>query len=158
MLFLLKPTDTGWMIGIVPKAQCVQDEDWASVVNAPYRGYNSLYLDTGYGVTAKEAVDINPREFSFVVTCEDYKRERHWLEIVLWPYNYPRQEEDEALAKLGTSPLGKARLTIVKSKVSRAEQDIEGKNYGRIDWLKFTLDIISPLHEGRKIPSHKPSP
>lgn len=94
-----------------------------------------------------------------MVTCEDYKREAHRLEIVLWPYNYSRQDADEALAKLGTSPLGKARLTIVKSKVSRAEQDIEGKNYGKIDWLRFRLDIVSPPHRGGKLklaPSNSP--
>lgn len=35
LLFLLKPTHTGWIIGIVPKDQCIQNEDWASVVNFP---------------------------------------------------------------------------------------------------------------------------
>jgi len=95
---------------------------------------------------------MGPREFSFVTTCEDYQRESHRLGIVLWPYNYSRQEADDALAKLGTSPLGKAKLTILESKVSRAGQDIEGKNYGKIDWLRFRLDITSPVHRGPQSP------
>jgi hypothetical protein len=114
------------------------------VVNAPYRSYNSLHLDTEYGVTAKGALDFNPREFSFVTTCADYKRESHRLNIVLWPYTYSQKVADEALAKLDTSPLGKARLTILKSKISLAEPDVEGKNYDKIDWIKFRLDITAP--------------
>ncbi|MGI8744734.1 MAG: hypothetical protein ACR2NN_19610 [Bryobacteraceae bacterium] len=152
LLFLLKPTNTGWMVAVVPKVRCIENEDWASVVNPPYRNYNALYLDTAYGVTAEEAVSISPREFSFVTTCEAYKSESHRLEIVLWPYNYSKKEADEAMAKLGPSPLGKARLAIVKSKVSRAEHAIEGKNYGKIDWLEFRLDINPSVLRGRKSP------
>lgn len=135
LLFLLKPTDTGWMIGMVPKTRCVDFEDWASVVNAPYRGYNSLSLNTDYGVTAREAVKMNPRKFSFVVTCEAYKRESSRLEIVLWPYNHSEKEVDEATTKLGTSRLGRGSLTILKSRISQAEQ---------IDWLQFRLDVAFP--------------
>ena len=145
LLFLLTANGSGWKIGIVPKARCMEDEDWAYVVNVPYRSYSALYLDTEYGVSAKKAVDFNPREFWFVTTCEDYKLESHRLNIVLWPYVYPQKEADDALAKLGTSPLGKARLTILKSKVSPAQPGIEGKDYDRIDWLKFKLDITAPV-------------
>jgi hypothetical protein len=150
--FVLRPMDTGWTIGIVPKTRCVDGEDWASVVNAPYRNYNALHLDASYGVSAKEAVGINPREFLYVTNCEDYRQEAHRLEIVLWPYNHSQQEADEALAKLGTSALGKARLTISSAKVSPADRAIEGKNYGRIDWLKFRLDVASPPPERRHRP------
>jgi len=152
LFFLLKPTDTGWMINIVPKSHCGENDDWAHVVNAPYRNYNALFVDASYGITAAEAVGYGPRRFSFVVTCEDFKRERHRLEIVLWPYNYSQPEVDEASAKLGTSPLGKATFSILDSKISRAKENIEGKNYGKIDWLRFRLDIASPAARGR--PSH----
>jgi hypothetical protein len=150
LLFLLTATGSGWKIGIVPKAPCSESGDWTYVVNPPYRFYSSLYLDTEYGVTAKKAVDFNPREFSFVTTCEDYKRESHRLNIVLWPYIYSQKEADDALAKLGTSPLGKAKLTILKSKVSPAQPGIEGKDYDRIGWLKFRLDITPPVVGGGK--------
>jgi hypothetical protein len=33
----------------------------------------------------------------------------------------------------------------LKSKVSLAELGIEGKDYDRIDWLKFRLDITPPV-------------
>lgn len=87
---------------------------------------------------------MGPSEFSFVTTCEDYKREMSRLEIVLWPYNHSEQEHNEAMEKLGTSPLAAGRMTIPKSKVSRAEEDIEGKNYGKIDWINFRLAILPP--------------
>lgn len=154
LIFRLEPNEEGWMIRIVPKAACGEDVgDWASVVNPPYRNYNSLHVDASYGFTAKEAVENrNPREFSFVVTCEDYNIESHLLHIVLWDYGHSQQEREEAMAKLGTSPLGKAKFTILDSKVSPAERDIEGKNYGKIDWLKFRLDITPPAARGRKSP------
>lgn len=44
LLFLLKPTDSGWMIDIVPKVPCSEEADFARVVNAPYRNYNSLFV------------------------------------------------------------------------------------------------------------------
>jgi hypothetical protein len=151
--FALVPSETGWMIGISPSRRCLEPDDWASVVNAPYRNYNSLYVDTGYGVTAREAVDITPREFSFLTNCEDYKREFRRLEIVLWPADHSQKEADEALATLGTSPLGKGRFTILDSRVSPAADEIEGKNYGKIDWLRFRLDISPPAAPKRKGPS-----
>lgn len=153
LLFVLNPTDSGWMIRIVPKVPCAGNDDWASVVNAPYRNYNSLFVDASYGITAKEAVkEMNPREFSFVVSCGDYKREGHRLDIVLWPYSYSQQEVDRARAERGTAPLGRGKLTILDSKTSLAEQEIEGKNYGMIDWLKFRLEVSFPQSQARKRP------
>lgn len=153
LVFLLEPNDTGWMIRIRPKDPCTENGDWASVVNAPYRNYSSLFVDASYGITAQEAVvQMNPRKFSFVVSCDDYQTESRRLNIVLWPYTYSRQEVDEATAKLGTSPLGKAKFTILDSRVSPAEKDIEGKNFGKIDWLRFKLDISPPAVRGHKTP------
>lgn len=141
LVLVLQPAETGWMIAVVPKTKCVEPDDWAAVVNAPYRNYNALHVDSSYGITASEAVKINPREFFFVQSCEEYKEERRRLDIVLWPYNYSKAEEEEALAKLGTSRLGRAKLTIVEAKVSTAGKEIEGKNYGRVEWLKFRVEV-----------------
>jgi hypothetical protein len=149
MEIVLKPTDSGWTIGIVPKTKCADYDDWAGVVNAPYRNYNALHLDSSYGITAQEAVGINPREFVYVTTCDDYKQEAKRLEIVMWPYNHTQQENNDALAKLATLASGKARLTILSAKVSPAEQEIAGKNYGRIDSLKFRLDVTPPAPRRR---------
>jgi hypothetical protein len=147
--FVLRPSETGWTISIVPKVKCGENDDWAGVVNAPYRGYNLLHLDASYGITAQEAVGINPREFLYVTNCDDFKQEAKRLEVVMWPYNHTQQENDDALAKLATLASGKARLSILSAKVSPAEQAIEGKNYGRIDSLKFRVDVAPPARSQR---------
>jgi hypothetical protein len=40
--------------------------------------------------------------------------------------------------------MGKLKLTILKSRVSPTGRLIEGKDYGKIDWLSFAVDI-TPL-------------
>jgi hypothetical protein len=151
IFFVLRPTDSGWMIRVVPKEPCGNNADWASVVNAPYRNYNALYVDASYGITAEEAVrKMSSREFRFAVTCEDYQLESDRLQIALWPYTHSKKEVDEAMAKLGTSPLGKGRFVISDSRTSPAEQDVDGKDYGRVDWIRFELDITLPKRNGGK--------
>jgi hypothetical protein len=54
------------------------------------------------------------------------------------PRNY-----DEALEKLGTSPLGKDRFWITNSKITHAG-DTPDRKTGRIEWMKFTVEIILP--------------
>jgi hypothetical protein len=142
--FVLNPTDTGWMIAIVPAAACADANEWAWVANPPYRNYNALFVDTGYGITAWEAAAWGPREFHFVTTCADYRRESQWVRTLLWPYSYSEKEVNEAQAKLGSSPLARGRFTIRGSKVSPAAEAIEGKNYGQIDWLRFDVEITFP--------------
>ena len=76
LVFVLQPTDSGWMAGVVPKTKCVEadwSEDFARIATPPYRSYNSLFVDASYGVRAKEVVERPPRQFSFVLTCEDFK-------------------------------------------------------------------------------------
>ena len=136
LVFGMHPTGTGCEIGIFPKTKCPND-NWAMVVNAPYRGYNALHLDTAYGVTAKQAIEKGPRQFSFVLTCEAYQQELLRLNKILWPDNYLKEEVDEALAKRNSSPHGSATLTIVEARVSASED-------GQIAWVKFTLDIKTP--------------
>ncbi len=147
--FVLKPNDTGWTISVVPVAACGNSGDWATVVNPPYRNYNALHVDASYGTTAWEAVAWLPREFRFVTTCAGYRQESERLNIVLWPYSFSEREASEALKMLGTTANGQGRFTILDSKVSRAKKEIEGKNYGQIDWLKFEVEItLVPLRRG----------
>lgn len=129
--FVLAP---GWTIAVVPKKPEGDCQEFASVVNAPYRAHRPLYIDMSYGWTAEDEVSISPREFRFVTNCADYRTEYARLAIVLWPYTAASPREyDETLAKLGTSPLGKGRLWITDSKVT-----------GRIEWMKFSVEIILP--------------
>jgi hypothetical protein len=61
--FVLAP---GWTITVVPKKTEADCQEFASVVNAPYRAHRALYIDTTYDWTAEDEVSDSPREFRFV--------------------------------------------------------------------------------------------
>jgi hypothetical protein len=133
----------GWNIAIVPTRPQGDCREFASVVNPPYRAHRSLYIDMSYGWTAEQEVSTSPREFDFVTNCADYHTESERLNIVLWPYTATKEKADEALAKLGTSPLGKGRLWITGSRITHAGDTAEDKS-GRIEWMTFTVEIRLP--------------
>jgi hypothetical protein len=168
--FVLNP---GWTIAIVPKRPEEGCQEFASVVNAPYRAHRELYIDTSYGWTAEQEVSVSPREFRFVTNCADYRIEAARLNIVLWPYTATEQHHNEALAKLGTSPLGTGRLWITGSKISHPEagasvappflgkelnklqagraascatcsKDTPDQKLGKIEWMTFRVEIKLP--------------
>ena len=141
--FVLKP---GWLIAIgprYPEGNC-GDGDFANVENPPYRAHREIYIDATYGWTAEQEVSASPREFNFVTNCADYRAESDRLSIVLWPYTAKSDKEyNEAMAKLGSVPLGKGRLWITGSKISHAN-DTADQNQGEIEWLQFSVEIVLP--------------
>lgn len=140
--FVLQP---GWNIAIVPKQPEGDCREFASVVNAPYRAHRDLYIDESYGWSAEQEVSVSPREFRFVMNCADYRTEMARLNIVLWPYTATPKQAEEALAKLGSSPLGTGRLWITDSKISHPHDTPEEK-LGRIEWMSFSVEIrLLPL-------------
>jgi len=137
--FVLAP---GWTITVVPKKPEGDCQEFASVVNAPYRAHRDLYIDTTYGWTAEDEVSTTPREFRFVTNCADYRTEYERLSILMWPYYAPTPRSyDEALAKPGTSALGKGRLWITNSKITHVGDTADNKA-GTIEWMKFTVEIM----------------
>ena len=138
--FVLEP---GWTIAVVPKHSEGDCQEFASVVNAPYRAHRDLFLDASYGWTAEDEVNASPRNFYFVTNCADYRAESERLNIILWGYTHTEQEGKEALAKLGSSPLGIGRLWITASKITHAG-DSSGQNTGRIEWMHFAVEIKLP--------------
>lgn len=141
--FVLKP---GWTIAIEPKhprGDC-RDGDFADVENPPYRAHREIYINASYGWTAEQEVSASPREFDFVTNCVDYRAESDRLGIVLWPYTAKSDKEyEEAMAKLGSVPLGKGRLWITGFKISHAN-DTPDQNEGEIESLQFSLEIVLP--------------
>jgi hypothetical protein len=64
--------------------------------------------------------------------------------ITLWPYMAKSDKEyAEAMAKLGSVPLGKGRLWITESKISHTN-DTPNQNEGEIKWLQFSVEIVLP--------------
>jgi hypothetical protein len=149
LVLALKGGAGGWTIVVSPqKTTDPACEDFAWVVNPPFRSYNALDLDASYGITAREAVEISPRKFHFVLSCAGLKRESTFVErlIMSSPAGMQPTEKQvaEAEAKRGTSPQGHGSLWILDYKISAAPEDIEGKNYGQIDWIRFRVEIRFP--------------
>ena len=135
--------ERGWNIAIVPKRPEGDCHEFASVVNPPYRAHRDLYIDTTYGWTAEDEVSTSPRQFRFVTNCADYRIESERLNIVMWPYTATPKRAEEALARLGTSPLGKGRLWITDSRISHAS-DTPDEKPGKIQSMSFSVEITLP--------------
>jgi hypothetical protein len=151
LVLILASTGDGWDIRVSPQTAGEREcEDFTWVVNPPFRNYNALYLNSSYGMTAQDAVDESPREFNFVLSCAGYKREstfvRRLIESTPAGFQHSEKQIAEAQAKLGTSPQGHGNLWILDYEISPAPKDIEGKNYGQIDWIRFRVEIRFPVN------------
>jgi hypothetical protein len=70
---------------------------------------------------------------------------------------YPNRPANSALAKLGTSPLGKGRLWITASRISQAGDSPDNKA-GKIEWMKFSVEIILPHRRWNSHPEESEIP
>lgn len=138
--------DTGWTIEVSPQGKPFDPEcgDLLWVVTPPYHLQNARYIDTQYGITAQEAVRNSPREFSFVLNCADYETESKRVNLAIYPSTASKQEVNDALAKLGSSPLGKGRLWIEDSKITPGHESGDANDLGAIHWIKFRVEIKFP--------------
>jgi hypothetical protein len=145
LIFLLKADDDGWIIEVHPEnpggASC---RNYSTVIAAPLHGYTANDLNVSYGISAAEALKQSPRDVAFVLDADACKQEDRRLNKLLYPSSYPPAEIEEAQARFGTSPTGKAVLRILQSKVSPSGGLVEGKDPGKIDWIKFEVQITFP--------------
>ncbi len=147
LVFALRPTNDGWSIVVEPVAGLEGTgcgDNFASVIAVPMRGYREVDLEATYGNTAKEAVALTPRDVDFVMNAEDCKREEDRRTKLTWPSQYTQKLVEEAEAKFASSISGHAELKVLDSKVSPSGVLVEGKDYGKIDWLKFEVVITFP--------------
>jgi hypothetical protein len=147
LVFVLDPKNVdGWVITVAPESGSNHGscDDFSGIVATPFHGYKATDLNTLYAHTAREAVGYPQREFSFVLNEADCKRELEWGNRLLWSYSYPEKEVKEAQEKFGSSPCGKTRFKILASGVSAGGDILEGKDLGKIDWVKFEVEITFP--------------
>jgi hypothetical protein len=147
LVFALRPTDDGWSIVVEPAGGLAATgcgDNYASVIAVPMRGYREVDLAVSYGNTAKEAVALSPRDADFVLNAEDCKREEDRRTKLTWPSQYTQKLVEDAQAKFATSVAGHAVLKVLDSKVSDSGVLVEGKDYGKIDWLKFEVVVTFP--------------
>ena len=147
LVFVLRPADDGWTVVVEPagglEATGCRD-NFAGVIGVPLRGYREVDLAPGYGNTAREAVALSPREIDFVLTGDDCRREDERRTKLSWPSSYTQKEVEEAQAKFATSPAGTAVVKVLDSKTSPSGAPVEGKDYGKIDWLRFEVVVTFP--------------
>jgi hypothetical protein len=147
LVFVLSPDeDNGWTITVEPKENPNDPacDDYVAVATPPYHGPNARFIDTAYGIPAKDAVKQSRRQFAFVTNCADNRRAEGWVERIVNPGGYSDHEVKEGYAKLGTSPMGTGVLMILGSRTSPAKETVEGVNLGQIDWIKFEATIMLP--------------
>lgn len=147
LVFVLRASDEGWHIAVEPAAGLAAtgcNDNFAGVIAVPMRGYREVDLTAEYGNSAAEAVALTPRDVDFVLTGEDCKREEDRRNKLTWPSQYTQKQVEDAEARFATSTAGHAVLRVLDSKVSPSGTLVEGKDYGKIDWLKFDVVVTFP--------------
>jgi hypothetical protein len=142
LAFRLDQDQDGWTIEVGPEGRS-SCEDFVSVIATPLRGPQINKINTDYGVSAADAVQ-RTRQFPFVLNEKDCALESARREIILWPYSYPKEEANQALAHFGTSPTGTAVVRFLDSRISPSGRLVQGKDLGKIDWIKFEVTITFP--------------
>lgn len=134
LLFRMVPNSAGnppgWVITIAPKDRSRDDYVW--VVTPPYRYWNPRYVDISYGLSAREAVEMTSRDFSFVTNETDYKTADEAVNVLLWPAQYNKKEIQEAMDKLEAVHKSKGILTILDASLSTGtdgNQEIQSMDF-----------------------------
>jgi hypothetical protein len=152
LLFRLtsKGKQEGWDIEVVPQRNGdAGNSEYVWVVTPPYRSGNPRYLDTSYGMSAKQAVAASPRHFNFVLNEEQFKKAVGLVDLAIMsrpssgirsPQEITREVQKATEALLAFS-VAKGRLTIVDSKIESAD---EKGNPGYLKWLKFKVELRVP--------------
>jgi hypothetical protein len=130
---------SGWTLRVTPPG--APQRDHAMVATPPYRFANPRYVDTGYGITAEEALAHSPRDFAFVASPDDFDRATRALDVLLWSYSFTAAQVDSAAATLDAIRTYPASFTIEEGEVSAASTD---HPLGRIEWMSFRLDACVP--------------
>jgi hypothetical protein len=142
LVFVLKADDDGWMIEVQPEVPHGEScRNYSTVIAIPLRGYTANDLNVSYGVSAAEAVKRSPREVAFVMDGAACKREFERVTRLSWPQSYPEPEVREAREQFGSSAGGKATVRILQAKVSPSGELTGDKDLGKIDWIKFEVEI-----------------
>jgi hypothetical protein len=135
LLFRLRaskdPQTPGWTIEVRPKNEPNLEIEYSWIPTPPYRFFNPRYLEVSYGYSARQIVDMNPREFSFVLDRNGYERGSAAIRKLLWPAGIAQSELDAADKIMTELRTCKGRLRILDSRISA----------GVIEWLKFEAEL-----------------
>jgi hypothetical protein len=134
LLFRLRaskdPQTPGWTIEIRPKGETNPEVEFSWVVTPPYRFFNPRYLEVSYGLSAKQIVEISPRDFNFVRNRAAYDAGAEAVRKLLWPAGIDDAELDRARKALEELPTCRGTFRILDSRVGES-----------IEWLKFEVEL-----------------
>ena len=140
LVFRLTPATSdeggGWVIGIWPNVEPVDEViEFVEIATPPYHGYNQRYLAATAGYSSREAVQINPRRFNFVLSAHDQHVASEVVNAGLYPSAVSEADKPRIEAESAAVNLGYGELRILRSRVST------GKNGepDTIAWIKFEV-------------------
>lgn len=144
LVFMLEPethprNPQGWTIRVTPATS--RELDYSMVATPPYRFRNPRYVDTGYGLTAGEALGWTPRQFAFVASRRDYDSARHALDVLLWPGNHTQAQVDSARQELEQVRSYPATFWIEDGAAAPPSSDRPG---AVIEWMSFRVELCLP--------------
>jgi hypothetical protein len=146
LIFRLAPSPAtfgkGWDIEIVPKDPKGGYGEYCAIATPPYHLYKPTYLNTSYGVTARQAVAMSPRNFQFVESPEDSQAASVAVNSVVYSVDWTSRR-DSLAAEAAKISLGTGELKVVSSRITPGKNN---EDLGSIDWIKFEVRLW--LHSG----------
>ncbi|HET9742731.1 MAG TPA: hypothetical protein VFQ00_08280 [Terriglobales bacterium] len=149
LIFRIEPwaDEAGWQFEIGPTESKAGDVDnYIGLLTPPYRDSNATQVNTGWGVTAQDAVK-RPREFKFLLSEKQAPKAEAVLDQVLWPSSHHAMEK--ALDILAGFPYGTGEFKVLDSKITPGTpvpgySNCEAGHCGQIQWIKFEVHLIVP--------------
>ncbi len=145
LVFRLTPTpgdpDSGWRIEVVPKTQPQPPQEkveFSWVATPPYHFRNERYLDTSYGITAREAVENSPRHFNFVRNLADYQIADQTVNLTIYPNAASELELARMRRDAAKVRAAEGELRILDSRITPGQKKDDP---GTIDWIKFEVEL-----------------
>lgn len=133
----------GWRIEVRSRMMPEPENELSWVVSPPYRFWNPRYLDTSYGWSARDAVQFGKREFSFVVTEQEYRVAAAAVRKLLWPAGLAEGELEDARQTLASVRRATGSLVVLDSRVDERVPGPHG-GPGRIEWVRFAVEVCLP--------------
>jgi len=128
----------GWVIEIVPKVQPPDEPaEFSGIATPPYHFYNERYLAGAYGYSTKEAVEITPRRFNFVLTLADDHIAESVVNSALYPSAASELQKQQIASQAAALNLGHGELRILKSRVRFGKDGASDA----IAYLKFEVTL-----------------
>ncbi|MGI9101245.1 MAG: hypothetical protein ACR2IF_02260 [Terriglobales bacterium] len=137
----------GWEFEIGPTAPSPKEWDqYVYPLTPPYRFGGAREVNTGWGVTAQDAVR-NHRQFWFLLSRDDAVVATSVIDNVLWP----KSETDQmtALEKLASLPSGTGEFKVTNSQITPGTpvpgySDCGNGQCGKIHWIRFRVALTVP--------------